>query len=1403
MTNARWDRIKEVFNAALAVPQAERPALIERLCAGDEAIRREVESLLEARTLSIVRTGGAADALAGMTTTSIPDPHAADRVGTMIARYKLLQIIGEGGFGTVYMAEQTEPVRRKVALKVIKPGMDSRAIVARFEAERQVLAIMDHPHIARVLDGGMTPLTESGGVGGGLPYFVMEYVVGDPITKFADAHALSIRERLDLFQQVCSAVQHAHTKGIIHRDLKPANVIASMVDDKPFAKVIDFGIAKATGAAGGSLTDKTLFTEHRQLIGTPEYMSPEQAEGSPDIDTRTDVYALGVLLYELLTGTTPIESARLRSAAFDEMRRMIREDEPLAPSLKLSRSLEKLASTAAARKAEPARLSALIKGELDWIVMKALEKERARRYETASALAADVQRHLAGEAIIAAPVSRAYRVRKFVRKNKGPVAAVSAVVLALVAGGSVAAWQWREARTANSALLFSNAASRAALVDITAQTEDLRKIYPNLDKILAAQGISEHQFRKDNAEASVASYLVGLGIADERDYRGRESEALARLAVARVKGTVELRDKLATQTAAAKQALSEMFLAGIRATSGMASGLPAIPEIRGEPGSKLLPTLVGDGTEASPHRFEFQKMDAATQQALPIPDDQLIPALADSAKNTLLRALAATDEAEWSAYTANLALAQSALAANDYPEARKRIPDAPESKRGWEWEFFSRGTSAHNWKVAVHARVDGVSADGKVVLHDYGLTGIGVADVATGHASPGQAATSKTYAASGIGSEPEVFTPATGSDVRSWSRESRAFLLAQTRPYLDAASATLTPDGKLLIWQDTGASVEGPLTVTCSVVAAWGGPERILNPQAVADASATSGETIASTKARVAEIRSVQELHLAAVVASSPNGPCGLSITTPDGTRRIVGGSDKTVRFYEAKDGKPTLPATAEQPEGVFREVAVFRMPEAVTNLQMTGDGTRLIIHLQDGSARVWDIRDPEERRKDLQAEWAERGPAGAYLDTLWASDTPDGKLYDAVINDASLTPLRRLVAAEMLEERLEDDRLAAEQAFGQLRQAAEPATGASGAAPAADPASITAAVRAAAAAAELPKRVKARVVALAAGWEYRKPDPSDAERLAAETQSRQLAEARLAVASAENLAAIGNESGLTRIDLKRTQVAFEQILGLNDRETIAVIELRASLKSDDGDYSGAVALLDEAAARRRSAGQPVGAVDLRLWTRRAYAHWVRADLASALRDMHLVGSHLNAVWTSEPGAVFYVPMPLGAMTSGGLTDKDQVADMTRRLSTLTLQDLTLAWSMTPVVQGWQTKLLERSDLIMPVNVGLGDDGLVVRQLTMLAILRRRFSTADDATLAAAAEIDGKPGSLTGGKVLDREGHRAAAREALAKARALMAPAADGTPSPWANDEHAKALLAEAEALIEPREPKR
>ena len=330
------------------------------------------------------------------------DRPPAETLGMQIGPYKLLQELGEGGMGTVFLAEQQHPVERRVAIKIIKAGMDSRQVLARFEAEEQALAMMDHPHIAKVFDAGMTPA--------GRPYFVMELVKGIPITQYCDQEHLTPRERLELFIPVCQAVQHAHQKGIIHRDLKPSNVIVALYDGKPVPKVIDFGVAKATGA---KLTERTMFTEVGQMVGTLEYMAPEQAElNNLDIDTRADIYSLGVLLYELLTGSPPFSRQELRSAAFDEMLRIIREVEPPKPSTKLSSS-DELPAIAAKRKLEPQRLTKLVAGELDWIVMKCLEKERSRRYETANGLAADIERYLHDEPVQAGPPSAWYRFRKF------------------------------------------------------------------------------------------------------------------------------------------------------------------------------------------------------------------------------------------------------------------------------------------------------------------------------------------------------------------------------------------------------------------------------------------------------------------------------------------------------------------------------------------------------------------------------------------------------------------------------------------------------------------------------------------------------------------------------------------------------------------------------------------------------------------------------------------------------------------------------------------------------------------------------------------------------------------------------------------------------------------------------
>jgi WD40 repeat protein/serine/threonine protein kinase len=491
------DREEALFTAALEKRKpAERAAYLEGACGGDDALRARIEALLAAHEAA----GGVLDAPPGSLPLTTGYHPLVEGPGTIIGPYKLLQQIGEGGMGVVYMAEQQEPVRRKVALKIIKPGMDSHQVIARFEAERQALAMMDHQNIARVLDAGTT---ESG-----RPYFVMELVHGVPITKFCDDNKLTPRERLALFVPVCQAIQHAHQKGIIHRDVKPSNVLVTMYDDKPVPKVIDFGVAKAIEQR---LTEKTMFTQFGALVGTFEYMSPEQAEMNAfGVDTRSDIYSLGVLLYELLTGTTPLERKRLREAAVDELVRLIKEEEAPRPSKRLSSS-NNLPKIAAARKTEPARLSKLVRGEIDWIVMKCLEKDRSRRYDTASALARDLERYLTDEPVEACPPTARYRLGKFARKYKKVLATTGAFAVLLVAGVVIstvlAIWATSAEREANQQRIASDGAKQEALV---------------------AKGEAD----KQRDEVRLTAYEAGIGLAQrawEENNVGRARELLAEL----------------------------------------------------------------------------------------------------------------------------------------------------------------------------------------------------------------------------------------------------------------------------------------------------------------------------------------------------------------------------------------------------------------------------------------------------------------------------------------------------------------------------------------------------------------------------------------------------------------------------------------------------------------------------------------------------------------------------------------------------------------------------------------------------------------------------------------------------------------------------------------------------------
>lgn len=545
---------REIFAAAMQIASpGERDAFLREACQRDASLRERIEALLAEND----KLGSFLEDPLAIQTLPTPGPATIERPGTQIGPYKLLQVLGEGGMGVVYLADQLHPVARRVALKIIKPGMDTRQVIARFEAERQALALMDHPNIAKVLDAGATP--------SGRPYFVMELVKGMPVTQFCDQQHLPPRERLELFMLVCQAVQHAHQKGIIHRDLKPSNVLIALYDGRPVPKIIDFGLAKATGQR---LTQKTMFTEVGSIVGTLEYMAPEQAElNNLDIDTRADIYSLGVILYELLTGSPPFSAKQLRSAGFAEMLRMIREDEPQRPSTKISSSNE-LPTIAANRQLEPQRLTRLVKGDLDWIVMKCLEKQRERRYDTANGLALELDRYLRDEPVLAGPPSAAYRLRKYLRRNRSLVAAASVVFLALVLGaigttaGLVrAAWERSAKETADRNAANSDKLAKAAIrAEGVAKTALARAVTAEREVQIAAHLSQSRAFRASGRPGQRIDCLAELAKAARLDPSPRLRKELRDEAIAALQLTdVKLVREVSAQSSRVWTVFDEQF----------------------------------------------------------------------------------------------------------------------------------------------------------------------------------------------------------------------------------------------------------------------------------------------------------------------------------------------------------------------------------------------------------------------------------------------------------------------------------------------------------------------------------------------------------------------------------------------------------------------------------------------------------------------------------------------------------------------------------------------------------------------------------------------------------------------------------------------------------------------------
>jgi WD40 repeat protein/serine/threonine protein kinase len=925
---------ESIFAAALVkAPGAERRAFLDEACGGDEALRQRVERLLESddRTAGIVERGPD-----GFTA---PHEPLGERPGDRVGAYKLLQQIGEGGMGAVYMAEQLEPVRRRVALKIIKPGMDSRQVIARFEVERQALAMMDHQNIARVLDAGAT---ESG-----RPYFVMELVHGVTITQFCDDNHLTPRERLELFVPVCRAIQHAHQKGIIHRDIKPSNVLVTMYDDKPVPKVIDFGVAKAIEQR---LTERTMFTHYGALVGTFEYMSPEQAEMNAfGVDTRSDVYALGVLLYELLTGTTPLGRERMRSAALHELVRLIKEEEAPRPSVRLSSS-DLLPKIAAARKTEPGRLPKLVRGELDWIVMKCLEKDRARRYDSAGGLARDVERYLADEPVEAGPPGAGYRLRKFARKYRTPLRVAGTFLLLLIAGVLASAWQAIRATVAERA-----ARSSARAAKLSEQVARKRK-----DEAYEAKQLAEK--RRDELAAvndtlRRANYVADMNLArvawDENNL-GRTRELLEKHRPR--PGEIDLRGFEWHYL----RRLSRRDLLNVKAHAGGVNAVAFTPDGKrlGTSGSIRPRRKTSD-----PRPGELKFWDAMTGQPLQVqlsgPVDKVERAVLSPDGTHLAATQLNPTILVWDLATGRFITLEGppALRAHDVsfsPDGKRlacaysRDDDDParESPHSIRiWDLVTRRAVVTIDRLNEVMSAAAFSPDGKLLaVNDWRMALVKVWDAATGHeVFTCQYTRGQVVLAAAFSPDGKRLAACGTQGIRIWDLARRETPVTWPSDSGSANCLVFSPDGKRLAM----GGVQG-------LVELW---------------DAATGQKVQTFKGHF--------------------GPVSALAFSPDGSRLATGGADGTLRLWDtmarrdavsiAQDGSSLLEIPALSPDGL-----------TLLTDYAQGSGRR---------PRLWDTATGEPRCAPIDLPQAVDSPAGStadgkrsFLSVGRAAWTADGK---------------------------------------------------------------------------------------------------------------------------------------------------------------------------------------------------------------------------------------------------------------------------------------------------------------------------------------------------------------------------------------------------------------------------